>query len=78
MDTQAIGRLLTELREKRGWSRDEVGARAGLHPNTVRNVELGAESMQLRTLEALANIFDLGVEQLLKQAARPRRRRQAS
>jgi transcriptional regulator with XRE-family HTH domain len=72
MDTRRLGRRLAALRELKGWSVDEAGDKAGLHPNTVRNVEKGAGSMQLRTLDALAYVYGTTVADLCREQKRVR------
>jgi transcriptional regulator with XRE-family HTH domain len=65
MDAKAIGNRLREEREKRNWSRDHAGAASGLHANTVRNVEMGSDSMQLSTLAALAQVYGVELPELV-------------
>ncbi len=50
----AFGRVLRELRRKRGVSQEELGARSGYHRTYIGQLERGEKSPSLRTLFNLA------------------------
>jgi len=60
-----IGLTITELREKRGWTREELGHRAGLHRTYIGHVERGERNIGLWNLEKIAKALGVGVQDLL-------------
>ena len=53
-----IGRRLAanmkRLRQSKGWSQEELGARAGLHRTFVSQIERGAKNPTLKAVDKLA------------------------
>lgn len=62
---------LRNLRDARGWSQEIVAHRAGISTYTYQKFEKGESkpgtpmNPRLYTLLALAEVFDLGIEELL-------------
>ena len=55
-----LGRDVHALRERHGWSQKGLARAAGLHPDTVQNVEQGKGDPKLSTAVRLC--YALGVE----------------
>jgi len=66
----AFGRVLRELRRKRGVSQDELGARSGYHRTYISQLERGEKSPSLRTLFNLAGTLDVSVSRMVAQVER--------
>jgi transcriptional regulator with XRE-family HTH domain len=63
---QAIGTNVRRLREAAGLSQESLGAQAGVHPNTVKNLErFKLETTQLSTIEGIARVLGVEVEVLM-------------
>ena len=54
-------------RNKKGWSQDELGERAGLTRNYVGMIERCETSVTLDALSAIAAAFDVDPESLIKK-----------
>jgi transcriptional regulator with XRE-family HTH domain len=63
----AFGRVLRELRHKRGVSQDELGARSGYHRTYIGQLERGEKSPSLRTLFNLAGTLGVSVSTMVKR-----------
>lgn len=57
-----IGQRLSEIREARGVSRDEVGAFLGIAYQQVQKYEKGANRISATTLLKLAEFFDVPLD----------------
>ena len=55
---------LFQLRKKRGLTQPEVAAGAGLSLRGYQNYELGLREPQLSTLIALADFYDISLDEL--------------
>lgn len=65
IDVKAIGERVRELREARGWSQDELAAKAGIAQTTVSRIERGVTAKPtLAGLGALAASLGVVVEEL--------------
>jgi transcriptional regulator with XRE-family HTH domain len=53
-----------------GYSEDQFGARAGLHPMEVAALEGGERNVSLSLVERLADALQLPVSSLLREAER--------
>lgn len=60
-----VAERLIALRTKRGWSQEELGARAGLTYKFIGEVERGQKSPSLDSLGAIARGFGLDIAELL-------------
>jgi XRE family aerobic/anaerobic benzoate catabolism transcriptional regulator len=61
-----LGKRIRELRNERGWRQIDLAEETGLHENFVSDLEQGRKEACLRTLQAIANAFDLTLADLLK------------
>ena len=58
-----IGQRIRALRERRGFSREQLAARAGISPSSVKSIETGLRALTLRAAKRLAphlGVTDLG------------------
>ncbi len=60
-----VGRRLRDLREKRGWSQEEMGFQAGLHRNYVGGIERGERNVGVENLAKLAKALKIRPRDLL-------------
>lgn len=67
-DEDVVTPRLMALRERRGLTNAEVAERTGLSRNTVRNAETGKYPPELRTLRALAEVYEVPLARLLDEA----------
>ena len=65
MDAVAIGRRVRDLRKKLKMSKAALATKAGVHRNTVLNVERGQHAAGHGTLEALASALDTTPQELI-------------
>lgn len=49
-----VGRRVRQLRDKRGWSQEELGERSGLHRNYIGGIERGERNVGLENIGRLA------------------------
>jgi transcriptional regulator with XRE-family HTH domain len=49
-----VAAAVRRLRKERGWSQEELGARADLHRTYIGAIERSEENLTLRTLDKLA------------------------
>jgi transcriptional regulator with XRE-family HTH domain len=54
------------IRTERGWSQEELGARANLHRTYVGAIERAEENLTLRTLDKLATALGVKPFELLR------------
>jgi transcriptional regulator with XRE-family HTH domain len=59
------GQLLTELRERRLWTRERLAKEAGVSPTTVGHAEQGRTLIRLDTIRKLAQALDVDPQELL-------------
>ena len=52
-----IGREIAELREEQGWSTEQVAEMAGVKPQTIEKIELGAFNVPMDVLEKVAGVI---------------------
>ncbi len=60
----AMGERIRALRTHRGWRQIDLAVAAGINENYVSDLESAKKEVCLRTLQALANSFDLTVREL--------------
>jgi len=60
-----VGYRLRELREKKGWSQEELAFRAELHRNYVGGIERGERNVGVENIAKLAKALDIRPRDLL-------------
>lgn len=63
-----VGDRLRARREERGFSQEDLAARARVHRNTISDIERGEASATMRTLTKLADGLDCGIQDLIADA----------
>ncbi|HVT58161.1 MAG TPA: helix-turn-helix transcriptional regulator [Thermoanaerobaculia bacterium] len=66
---RAVGARIKQLREERGWSQRELGARLGIVQSKLSKYEAGIHQLPLRTLLRVAGLFDVSTDFLLTGAS---------
>ena len=61
IDKQRIGAQLKDLRQKRGWTQEQVAEMVGLNRSTIANIELGKRSLTLETLRRFCDAFNINI-----------------
>ena len=56
-----------DLRAERGWSQDELAAKAGLHRTYIGTVERAEQSITIDSIEKLANAFGVPIKVLFEE-----------
>ncbi|HEV2577112.1 MAG TPA: helix-turn-helix transcriptional regulator [Acidobacteriaceae bacterium] len=62
----AFGDRLRGLRAKRGWRQIDLAEQAGIHENYVSDLELGRKEICIKTLQMIAQAFEMKIAELLK------------
>ena len=60
-----VGRRVRSLREKRGWSQEDLGFRADLHRNYIGGVERGERNLGVVNVAKLAEALGIRPRDLL-------------
>ena len=60
-----VGGKLRNLREKKGWSQEELGFEAGLHRNYIGGIERGERNVGVVNLAKLAKALSVRPRDLL-------------
>lgn len=55
-----LGTILSEARERRNLTQDQVAEQSGLHPTTVGKIETGDRGMSMTTFAKLTGVYDYG------------------
>ncbi len=62
-----LGERILGLRERRGWSQEELAHATGFGRSFTSSIERGKKDVRLSTLVRLANIFGLPIGQLFNE-----------
>ncbi len=65
MKTAANSKKIKDLREKQGWSQDQLAELSGLSLRTVQRIEKDGKS-SIETIKSLASVFELDFKELLE------------
>ncbi len=60
-----LGQTITKLRQQRGWTHAELADKLGMHPNHVGRWEKNQMRPRSKTLEKLAALFGIGIDELM-------------
>jgi len=60
-----LGRRVKKLRKQRGWNQADLAAHSGLGRVFLSNLERGKHNPKLKTLQTLADSFDLTISRFL-------------
>ncbi len=60
-----LGERIREVRKARQWRQIDLAAHAGLNVIYISDLENGRKEICLRTLQAVANAFDMTITDLL-------------
>lgn len=61
-----LGLRIRELRTAKGWRQIDLAEEAGINENYISDLEIGKKEICLRTMQALAEAFDLTLAELLQ------------
>jgi transcriptional regulator with XRE-family HTH domain len=62
-----FGKRVRRLRKERGWTQDYLAVHTGLGRPFISNLETGKKEPCLRSIEILADAFDLSLGQLMRR-----------
>ena len=62
---EEVGDRLRQLREKKGWSQEELGFKSGLHRNYIGGIERGERNVALINIEKLAKALGIRPRDML-------------
>ncbi len=63
---ELVAKNIRELRQERGWSQDELAARAELHRTYIGTIERAEQSITVDSMEKLAAALNVKVARLLE------------
>ena len=69
MMNQTLGSRIAELRRKKNMTQEELAAELGVTPQAVSKWESGASDPSTSNLLALAKLYGVSAEDLLREAA---------
>jgi XRE family aerobic/anaerobic benzoate catabolism transcriptional regulator len=61
-----LGLRIRELRTAKGWRQIDLAEEAGINENYISDLEIGKKEICLRTMQAIAEAFDLTLAELLQ------------
>ena len=61
-----LGLRIRELRTAKGWRQIDLAEEAGINENYISDLEIGKKEICLRTMQAIADAFDLTLAELLQ------------
>ena len=62
-----VGNSVRQRRARLGWTQEELGEAAGLHPSYIGQIERGVKKVSLKTLVSLAKAFSVPLGELLDE-----------
>ena len=62
-----LGRRVRALRNERGWTQEELAARAKKHPTYIGGIERGERNPTLTVLAGIARAFGISLAGLLQE-----------
>jgi transcriptional regulator with XRE-family HTH domain len=68
-----LGRRVRELRVQRGWTQEELAARAGKHWTYIGGIERGERNPTVLVLADIARAFGVGISDLFSSGKRASR-----
>ncbi len=66
MDAVAVGRRICEARREKGFTQEELAAKAEISPTHLGVIERGVKTPNLDTFVAIANALDISADVLLQ------------
>ena len=60
-----LGQRVRDIRKEMGWSQEELGERADLHPTYIGGIERGERNVALENLNKVASAFKFSLAELL-------------
>jgi transcriptional regulator with XRE-family HTH domain len=60
-----VGEAVREVREKKGWSQEELGFESGVHRTYVGAIERGERNLSLLSLRKITNALKVSVPSVL-------------
>lgn len=67
MNSKNIGKNIRQHREERHWTQEELAMAADIDVRTIQRAESG-QNLALETLRAIANAFEITIDQLSKES----------
>ena len=64
---QRFGRRVRDLRQRRGWTQEELGEKAGKHWTYIGGIERGTRNPTIVVAEAIAIALDVPVADLFRE-----------
>ena len=62
-----FAKRVRDLRAERGWSQDELAAKASLHRTYIGTVERAEQSITIDSIEKIANAFGVPIKELFEE-----------
>ena len=62
---RSVGRRIAELRRARGLTQEQLAEQAGVTVGYVRQIEGGTENLTLESLVKLANLLEVGLDEVM-------------
>ena len=69
----SIGTRISQLRQDRGWTQKELAEKVGIGSNHVSRIETGKMKPRRSTMKAIADVFEISLEDLEALAQVPDR-----
>ncbi len=71
-DAVRFGQIIRQIREHRGWTKQKLATRAGMHPAYIGVVEEGGNVPSLSTVLELAEVLGADVGAIMRELAAAR------
>lgn len=65
---EAFGQVIRQLRQKKGWSQEQLGFEAGVDRNYISLIELGKNSPSLNVMNKLGSALGIAASAVLLEA----------